>query len=53
MADSTTPGAMIEIADSQTGYAVVIDDDGRAAYAYLRDPQRRIVGDVWLYNVVD
>ncbi len=53
MVGSTTPGVMIEIVDPQTAYAVVIDDDGRVAYGYLRDQQRRIVGDVWLYNVAD
>lgn len=31
------------------GYSVVIEDDNRVAYAYLmRD--KKIVGDVWLYN---
>lgn len=32
--------------------SVVIEDDGRVAYAYLLDGAR-IVGDVWLYNVVE
>lgn len=30
-------------------YSVVVDDDGRVAYAYLRDGEQ-IVADVWLYN---
>jgi hypothetical protein len=30
--------------------AVVIDDDGRVGYAYLRDSTGKICGDVWLYN---
>lgn len=30
--------------------AVVVDDDGRVAYAYLLDAEGRICGDVWLYN---
>ena len=30
---------------------VVVEDDDRVAYAYLRDDEH-IVGDVWLYNVV-
>ena len=30
-------------------YSVVIEDDGRVAYAYLLHDDE-IVGDVWLYN---
>ncbi len=30
-------------------YSVVIEDDGRVAYAYLRDGED-IIGDIWLYN---
>ena len=29
---------------------MVVDDDGRVAYAYLLDANDRICGDVWLYN---
>lgn len=29
---------------------VILDDDGRVAYAYLFE-REQIVGDVWLYNV--
>jgi hypothetical protein len=32
--------------------AVVLEDDGRVAYAYLLE-KNEIVGDVWLYNVAD
>jgi hypothetical protein len=41
---------LFELEDSQTGCSVVIDDDGRVAYAYLRDLDQEIIGDVWLYN---
>jgi len=30
-------------------YAVVVEDDGRVAFAYLLEG-REIVGDIWLYN---
>lgn len=33
------------------GMSVVIEDDGRVAYAYLQQ-HGEIVADVWLYNVV-
>jgi len=32
--------------------SVLLEDDGRVAYAYLRDGNR-IVADVWLYNVAE
>ena len=41
---------LIEFRDEQTGCALVIDDDGRVAYAYLRGADGAIVADVWLYN---
>jgi hypothetical protein len=41
---------MLEFPHASTGCSLVIDDDGRVAYAYLRDPERAIIGDVWLYN---
>lgn len=34
----------------ESGCSVVIDDDGRVAYAYLRGPEDDIIGDVWLFN---
>jgi hypothetical protein len=40
----------IFINDPETGYSVVLDDDGRVVYAYLRDADNKIVGDVWLFN---
>ena len=33
-----------------TTLAVILEDDGRVAYAYLKD-EGGIVSDVWLYNV--
>lgn len=38
--------------DGPHSQAVVLDDDGRVAYAYLLENEN-VVGDVWLYNVVD
>jgi hypothetical protein len=32
------------------GYSVVVDQDEKVAYAYLRH-NGRIIGDVWLFNV--
>jgi hypothetical protein len=40
---------LCEVADS--GMSVIIEDDGRVAYAYLQQ-HGEIVADVWLYNVV-
>lgn len=37
----------------ESGCSVVIDDDGRVAYAYLRGPDEDIIGDVWLFNRID
>ena len=39
--------------DEASGYSVVMEDDGRVAYAYLLDAEGKIVGDVWLFNRVD
>ncbi len=36
--------------DPESGYALVFEDDGRVAYAYLLDPLGEIASDVWLYN---
>lgn len=41
---------LLEFRHAETGLALVLDDDGRVAYAYLRAPEGDIVGDVWLYN---
>ena len=34
------------------GRSVVLEDDGRVAYAYLLEKDT-IVSDVWLYNVAE
>ena len=36
--------------NKKSGYSVIFEDDGRVAYAYLLDPNDKIVADVWLYN---
>lgn len=41
---------LVEFRHAETGLSVVIDDDDRVAYAYLRAPEGDIIGDVWLYN---
>jgi len=39
--------------DSPDGrLSVMLEDDGRVAYAYLLQ-DGKVVGDVWLYNVVE
>ena len=43
----------LESRHPQTDCRLIIDDDGRVAYAYLLDPEGAIVGDVWLYNRAD
>lgn len=43
---------LVEFRHPETGLSVVIDDDDRVAYAYLREPEGEIIGDVWLYNRV-
>ena len=35
--------------DKCNEYSIVIDDDGRVCYAYLLS-NKKIIGDVWLYN---
>ncbi|MFO0589032.1 MAG: hypothetical protein U0441_15890 [Polyangiaceae bacterium] len=51
MADSKMKTeVLLRFEDPRTNRALVLEDDGRVAYAYLLD-QERIVGDVWLYNV--
>lgn len=41
---------MLEYIDPLSDMSLVVEDDDRVAYAYLRQGTR-IVGDVWLYNV--
>jgi hypothetical protein len=36
--------------ENNTGTSVVIEDDGRVAYAYLLNSDGRVIADVWLYN---
>jgi hypothetical protein len=42
---------LLEYRNDKADARVVFDDDGRTAYAYLFVDEK-IVGDVWLYNVV-
>ena len=41
--------SFLRVAVADSSYSVVIDDSGRAAYAYLLDGDE-VVGDVWLWN---
>ena len=41
---------LLELRESDSPYSVVVEEDEKVAYAYLRHG-RRIVSDVWLYNV--
>ncbi|WLQ14314.1 hypothetical protein O5O45_31850 [Hahella aquimaris] len=34
----------------ESGYSVVIEDDGRVAHGYMLNQTEKIVSDVWLYN---
>ncbi|HVS70177.1 MAG TPA: hypothetical protein VHQ47_02865 [Phycisphaerae bacterium] len=40
---------IIEYRNTFSSLSVLVEDDGRVAYAYLRD-NGNIIGDVWLYN---
>ena len=40
---------LVEFTDSESGFSVVFEDDGKAAYGYLRLGED-IVADEWLYN---
>ena len=40
------------VQDPDSNYSVLFEDDGKVAYAYLRDGTR-IVGEVWVYNCGD
>ncbi|CAN5249121.1 hypothetical protein BH09PSE6_BH09PSE6_27130 [soil metagenome] len=44
------PGFYAEFSSQEGSYAVVVEDDGRVAYAYLFDADGQIRADVWLYN---
>ncbi|HEU4408221.1 MAG TPA: hypothetical protein VFS43_23365 [Polyangiaceae bacterium] len=53
MADSRVPSDLLLRFDAPDGRrAVVLEDDGRVAYAYLLQ-EESVVGDVWLYNVAE
>lgn len=43
---------LLSFRHAETGCSLVIDDDGRVAYAFLRGLDDEIIGDVWLYNRV-
>jgi hypothetical protein len=36
--------------DFDSFYSIVVEDDGRVAYAYLVENEEDITGHVWLYN---
>lgn len=43
-------GFNVKFQDRESKLSVVIDDDGRVAYAYLLKQDGSILSDVWLYN---
>jgi hypothetical protein len=43
-------GFWAQLVDEATSYSVIVEDNGRVAYAYLIDGAAAIVSDVWLYN---
>jgi hypothetical protein len=43
-------GVLLRFDEAGTGRALILQDDGRVAYAYLL-VREELVGDVWLYNV--
>lgn len=45
-------GVLLRFDEPGTARALVLEDDGRVAYAYLLEHED-VVGDVWLYNVND
>lgn len=49
-ADSLEECVFLRFEDDDSDMSVVIEDDGRVAYAYLLDGED-MIGDVWLYNV--
>lgn len=55
MDDSMTPteDVLLRFDDKLGHRSVVLEDDGRVAYAYLLNGDSEIVGDAWLYNVGD
>jgi hypothetical protein len=47
---SSEDGFTTRFVSSSDESAVIIEDDGRVAYAYLLDSNGTICSDVWLYN---
>jgi hypothetical protein len=41
---------LIEFIDEDSDFRVMVEDDGRVAYAYLLNPDKKIIALVWLYN---
>jgi hypothetical protein len=48
-ADSTT-SRILEFRKPDNGWTVVLEDDGKVCYAYLRSAEGNTTSDVWLYN---
>lgn len=48
----STPRVTSIVKDPKSTYSVLFEDDGKVAYAYLRDGAR-VVADVWIYNCGD
>lgn len=48
-ADDDQAGYLRSYACPDSDFVVMVEDDGRVAYAYILD-EDEIVGDVWLYN---
>ena len=48
----TNDEVLLRFNESGSDRAVVLEDDGRVAYAYLLDGED-VVSDAWLYNVAD
>jgi hypothetical protein len=49
---TTNDGVLLRFDDPASDKAVILEDDGRVAYAYLLAGEK-IVADVWLYNVAE
>ncbi len=50
--DQTPPGegCFLQLEDPASSRSLIVEDDGRVAYAYLLDG-KQMIADVWLYNV--
>ncbi len=49
MSQPEQEGLLLQFKSPCRNFSLVFDDDGKVAYAYLREGNR-IVGDLWLYN---